>query len=110
MIWAIVKFQFEGLHYYSAAPRVVDFLRNPHRHLFFCEVWVQESKVDNNREVEYITLKRELLSNIDLFHNNEEDSCEMIAQNIRHWLSLSFPNKKTKCFVFEDNENGAMIE
>jgi hypothetical protein len=109
MIWAIVKFSFEGFHKWSKAPRG-SILRNLHRHIFHCEVWVSQSAIDNSREVEYLELKGALDKIKFSFLNNSNDSCETIAENIRSWVEKEYPGRKTKVFVFEDNENGCCLE
>lgn len=124
MIWLITKFNFEGTHYYENAPFDVAFLRNEHRHIFHIEVWIEQ--LHNDRELEYISVKRELMNH---FTNNNQNykSCEMIAEDIIDYIdehfgfytpvliegkivSKSWNRRKSKVFVFEDNENGCCIE
>ena len=108
MIWAIIKFNFVGQHCWKSAPEEVDFLRNPHRHVFYCEVYV-EQKPGIDREVEYLQLKERLQEQI-IFHPYITDSCEDIALNIQKFISEILPERKTRIYVYEDNENGCLIE
>ena len=108
MIWAIVKFQFPGVHQYKDAPEEVAFLRNVHRHVFHCEVAVQQVEgVD--RDIEYIMFKNALRNATPLFHTSVEDSCETMATNIRNFVLETFPDRQVIVQVFEDNENGTMV-
>ncbi len=111
MIWAVVKFQFSGTHLWKEATAPVSFLKNLHRHTFFCEVYV-EQKVGliDEREIEYLQLKASLEGEQYEFHPSETDSCEGIALNIQEYLNLEFPDRKNKVYVYEDNENGCLIE
>ena len=103
--WAIVKFEFEGLHRYDKASGKERFLSGLHRHIFKCEVWVRQ--FHNDRDVEYVKLNRQLklLGSI-----KEKESCEMVAENIRKYLASVYPQRGTKVFVMEDGENGCCIE
>ena len=120
-IWAIVKFQFEGWHRWKDAPENqtynIDFLRNLHRHMFHVEVWIEQKH--NERDIEYLTFKDWLTNPVqdivytsiqDRFGITEEDSCETMAEKIRKFIVESYPDRKVKVFVFEDNENGACVE
>lgn len=110
-IWAVVKFQFEGIHFYKDAPDEVSFLRHPHRHIFHCEVWLQQFHED--RDIEYIMLKKDLQTK---FTGGDlgKMSCEMIAEEIAKYLAEQYCSilvkRKIKVFVSEDNENGCCIE
>lgn len=105
--WAIVKWQFEGLHYYAGAENEEKFLQHPHRHMFHCEAQVEQ--FHNDRDVEYIWLKRELQKWFGVFRQGRF-SCEMIAEEIWRHLNTLLPGRGYKVRVTEDGENGAMIE
>ena len=108
MIWAIVRFQFPGVHRWKDAPEEVAFLKNEHRHIFHCEVAIQQVEgVD--RDIEYIMFKNALQIAIPLFHTSVEDSCETMATNIRNFVLETFPDRQVIVQVLEDNENGAMV-
>ena len=107
MIWAIVRFQFQGVHRWKDAPEEVAFLRNEHRHVFHCEVAI--SQEHDNRDIEFFIFKKELESGIPLYIQGENDSCEMIAQRIKEMVEHDHPNRLVIVQVFEDNENGAMV-
>lgn len=101
-----VRFQKEGIHKYPGAPDEVAFLRNEHRHMFHFEVEM-EVKHDN-REVEFIMLKREL----DALYGNKTlsldfKSCEMICDDLYSYLYRRYGNRFYKIEVSEDGENGA---
>ena len=105
--WAIVKFQFEGIHHYKDAVGKEEYLKHDHRHIFHCDVWVEQHH--NDRDVEYIKLKRKLQ---ETFYGGGLDnmSCEMIAESILLWLKTNYINRQYKVSVKEDNENGCLIE
>jgi hypothetical protein len=108
--WAIIRTRFIGMHHWPTAPegRHVH-LRNPHRHEFHVEVWVEQEHDD--RDVEYLDAKDRIDAFIadwpfDLGHK----SCEMMAREILSWLPDAFGLRVYRCGVFEDGENGAMVE
>ena len=107
-IWAIVSFEFEGFHKWDSAPIEVSFLRNLHRHMFKCKVFIEQKH--NERDVEYIQVKKALNSFSSSFIEKETDSCETIAYNIKNWLDINFPERRNKVEVTEDGENGAFID
>lgn len=112
--WIEVSFQREGIHKYPAAltdPKLaeVSFLGHPHRHIFYfyvkLEVW------HDDREVEFILFKREL----ENLYNSQTlqldyKSCEMIGQDIIDYVSTKYSNRRIEVRVYEDNENGAIME
>lgn len=107
--WVIVKANFIGFHQWKDAPEEVSFLRDYHRHIFYVELHLQVK--DLNRELEFFLVKRKLQSELDKYYSNEhfEESCEMIATRIKTYFE-EFYKTKCRCSVFEDNENGAMVE
>jgi len=102
-----VKFQFEGEHYWADAPDEVAFLRNPHRHMFHVKVELQVFHDD--RDIEFILFKRELLS---LFKDQNQcngKSCEMICDDIADYILEHYPKRGGfSVEVSEDGENGAI--
>jgi len=107
MIWAVIKLQKEGFHYWKDAPEKVAFLRNKHRHTFHITVWVEQQH--DERDVEYIMFKHWLEENIPNFDGPQ--SCESMAIIIKVKCENYFNNtRKIKVQVMEDDENGALIE
>ncbi len=100
----------EGIHLWSHCPLdEVEYLRNPHRHLFHIKAFKKVSH--DNRDVEFIVLKHKLEAYL-YFHYFEkslklcdfgEMSCEMIAKELISKFDLS------SCEVSEDGENGAIV-
>lgn len=122
-----VTTQFEGFHEYAGAPDEVAFLRSLHRHMFHVKVTLEVYHED--REVEFIMLKRWLEARIDhLAFNvglgfNHIASCESFAEQIYKEIKAQGGLKLTndsepiytrkrylKIEVNEDLENGSVIE
>lgn len=108
-----VSFQKEGLHKYPAAltdPKLseVSFLGHPHRHMFhfYCKVEV----FHNDRDIEFILLKRELESLYQNSYDIDFKSCEMLAEDLIRYIIDNYPNRDVTVRVYEDNENGAILE
>lgn len=105
-VQVFAKLQFEGIHCWPDCPiENVSFLKSPHRHIFFVEVFKKVNHLD--RDTEFIMLKRkvqEFLSN--QFPDGElgSTSCEMIGTLLVNTFKLE------KAVVSEDNENGAVVE
>lgn len=110
MLYIKVKTQFEGFHRWKEAPKDVKFLQNLHRHIF--NVVVQIQVIENNRELEYFQVKKQLDNIINLYKKStkETESCEMIAEFILDWLEEKYPYKIIQIEVSEDNENGSIID
>lgn len=109
-----VSFQKEGIHKYPAAledPKLKDvsFLGYPHRHMFYFYVKVQVWH--NDRDIEFILLKRELEA---LYSEGtlqlDYKSCEMISEDIINYIKTVYPGRDITVRVYEDNENGAILE
>lgn len=108
-----VKLSVEGMHYYSDASEKhglpMKFLEFPHRHMFHIEVRV--SVKHDNRDKEFILLKREVIEYLHSKYYQEElnaldfhkMSCEMIAKD----LMFVFHADSVK--VSEDDENYALV-
>jgi len=105
-IW--VTFQKEGIHKYPDAPKGVEFLKHPHRHIFHFRVELEVFHDD--RDVEFILLKRELES---LYTNNtlqlDYKSCEMMARDLYTYINETYPNRDCRIEVSEDGENGCRM-
>ena len=111
--WIEVTFQKEGIHCYPAAaedPNLEDvkFLANPHRHVFHFRVRIRVSH--NDRDIEFIQFKRWLES---LYVGGtlqlDYKSCEMLAEDLIDIIHARY-NRDIVVSVFEDNENGAILE
>ncbi len=109
--WIWVTFQKEGIHCYPGAKDIpgVEFLQYPHRHIFHFKVQVEVFSDD--RDIEFILLKRELEG---LYENGALEldymSCEMMAQDIIKYIAENYPERDIKVEVSEDGENGALLE
>ena len=107
-----VTFQKEGVHKYPAAltdPRLkdVEFLGYPHRHMFHFRVRI--SVTHNNRDIEFILLKRELENLYQGTMNIDYKSCEMLAEELIHYIKLHYLDRYVEVEVSEDGENGAIL-
>ena len=108
-----VTTQFEGLHRWKDAPEEVDFLRSYHRHMFHVRLEVEVTVED--REIEFILLKRELehLIQIMFVGRKMDESCESIARIIADFMTRDkhmCAGRAVRCEVSEDGENGAAVE
>jgi len=110
MIWAIIKIKKSGFHKWSKAPKEVMFLRGLHRHIFCIELWIQQKHTA--RDIEYFIEKRKLGLFLDGYFKDKDDesSCEDIASVIMEEWQSKYPDRKIKVGVWEDNENGTLIE
>lgn len=111
--YIIIRLNMEGFHYFENAGDIypeVAFLANPHRHQFYFEL--KKEVFHDDRDVEFILFKREVESYLRNKYfdpilnalNFGPMSCEMIARELIGYFGLK------SCSVFEDNENGAIIE
>jgi hypothetical protein len=106
-IFLIIRTQFDASHNWPLCDIAeVDFLRYPHRHVFHVEAKMQVE--GNDREREFIVEKRQLEEYLRKDYSGrhfEGMSCEMICLDILdcfpHFYSVA---------VFEDGENGSLIE
>jgi hypothetical protein len=101
--YIVVKLQFEGIHRWENCPLPeVSFLKNYHRHIFFVEL---TKKVNHNdRDIEIIMLKREILNYLGTQPVQlKNSSCEDIAETLLNQFQA------TSVKVTEDNENGAIV-
>lgn len=102
-----VTFQKEGIHCYPDAPEGVEFLRNPHRHMFHFRVDIEVFHDD--RDIEFILFKRELekLYSEDILALDYM-SCEMLSDALARYIRQEYPNRDLKIEISEDGENGAV--
>jgi hypothetical protein len=112
-----VTFQKEGIHCYPSASidanlatgdeYDVSFLGTPHRHIFHFNVAIQV--FHNDRDLEFIQVKRWLENlyrgTLELNHK----SCEMIADDLYLAISNRYPDRDIHITISEDGENGATI-
>ena len=116
MIW--VTFQKEGIHKYPGAdtdPKLatgddydVSFLGYPHRHIFHFKVAIQV--FHNDRDIEFIQFKRWLENSFrDGVMQLDHKSCEMISDELYHFIACRYPDRDIEITVSEDGENGATI-
>ena len=101
--YIVVKLQFEGIHRWENCPlEDVSFLKDYHRHIFYIELTKEVNH--NDRDIEIIMLKREILN---YFGSQPvqlgNSSCEDIAERLLYMF------KATSVKVTEDNENGAIV-
>jgi len=106
--WVWCTFQFEAFHSWAEAPEGVTFLKNKHRHLFKCKVWVEVEH--NDRDIEFILLKRDCERLVNKLTKNNVGSCEMLAELFLKQLSQKYKGRGMMAEVSEDGENGALIE
>lgn len=105
-IW--VTFQKEGIHCYPDAPEGVEFLKHPHRHMFHFRVELEVFHDD--RDVEFILLKRELEGLYEGgFLELDYKSCEMMARDLAKYIQEHYPHRSLAIEVSEDGENGCRI-
>jgi|TARA_B110000263_G_C15091163_1_gene410876 hypothetical protein len=106
-----VSFQKEGIHKWPDAKDVpgVEFLQYPHRHIF--HFYVTLEVMHDNREVEFILFKRELEKQYDVGTLQlDYQSCEMMAESLINYIEEYYPGRATQVEVYEDNENGAIVQ
>lgn len=113
-----VTFEFVGFHRWPEAPAEVDYLRARHRHLFKARVYIDVG--EENRQIEYHMLKRELTGvffpDRELVVGTDEVefgdwSCEKIAHVLLEAVQILHPDRPYYLVeVSEDGENGSIIE
>lgn len=103
----VVQTQFEGMHCYPDAPDEVSYLRYLHRHIF-CVKLELEVKHDD-RELEFIIVKRKLEDYISSESFVKSVSCEQMAKLICRYMFTLYGERNAKCCVYEDNENGGCV-
>lgn len=109
MTCILVRTKFEGIHRWAQAPDEVAFLRDFHRHEFWVDLKIEV--FGDDRELEFILVKRSLDSYLTTFKQPMEQSCEMIAKQCISWATQKYGRSRyVSCSVFEDGENGAVVE
>lgn len=107
-VWC--SFQLEGFHNWPDA-HIEAYLASKHRHMFHFRVQLEVTK--SAREVEFITLKREVSTWLTNVYGRPcmfgALSCEEIAHIIKDVLIEKFGERYYIISVAEDNENGAEI-
>jgi len=106
-----VKTQFEGIHSYPDAPEEVLFLRNEHRHMFHVRLEIEV--MHDDRELEFIMVKRALDAHLAKSVGTPTWSCEMIGEAILDWATEHYCNECSRFMVVsvsEDGENGARVD
>ncbi len=107
-IWVVMKFQFEGLHYWKDAPPQVHYLAFKHRHIFHVEA--RMTVRHNDREVEFIQAKNHLLGQVNIVYDWGPKSCEGIAEAIIALMQAKWGRDRDYSVeVLEDGENGAIV-
>ena len=106
----IINTQVEGIHNWPACDiKEVEFLKYPHRHIFF--ICCKKEVTHDDRDIEIIRLKRDVNDFLIQIYGSPENnvlilgskSCEMLAKELLQQFNLTY------CSVLEDNENGAEI-
>ena len=104
----IIKTQFEGMHRWKDAPDEVFFLKDPHRHIFYVEV--EMSVNHDDRELEFILVKRSINEFLAEAMGEIDSSCETMAKQICEFLEKKYGKRSIRVAVLEDNENGGIVE
>lgn len=113
-----IKTQKEGFHYWKNAPKEVEFLKYPHRHIFYIKVSI-ELLEHNDREIEFFMFKKEvddILISIWAAHGLKHSavcdgvSCEMMSDELGKYLQEVYPKRKIIIDISEDDENGSYKE
>ena len=103
----VVRTNFEGIHRFADAPQEVAFLQEPHRHIFNVEVEMEVFHDD--RELEFIMVKRNLNKYLYAKPFGIRHSCEQMARDIAKFLACEYGERQIIVSVFEDNENGGRV-
>lgn len=113
----IVTNNFKGYHKYDGAPKNVSFLSNMHRHIFNVKTTIDV--FHNERDIEFFQLQHAIDKFVKLCYNKSWEqyiegiyieSCEALAEAILKHLHENYPNRSVRVEVWEDNENGAIVE
>lgn len=110
----VVTFNIEGFHCWPEAKDVfpeVAFLSYRHRHMFHFRCYASVTHTD--RDEEFILLNRKIQKGLRIAFTspitNVLEFDRMSCEDIGEWLLESFP-ALYKVEVWEDGENGAIIE
>lgn len=120
--WIVTRFVAPGLHVWPNAPQTRDYLGVEHRHLFHVELRI-EAPADNARSFEFHDVRdvaRRCFRDLGYPPNDDTDlvhyadsSCEMLATDLIAKVVAELqiePRRRLTCSVFEDGENGAIVE
>ena len=105
-----VSFEFAAIHCWPEATGKHGYLKNPHRHIFKCQVSLEV--FHNDRDVEFLAFKdqlNELCAKKWRDKNIGSSSCEMIAEEIYNFVAPTYPGRDVIISVSEDGENGVTI-
>lgn len=103
-----VQFQFEGTHLWKDAPAEVSFLRFPHRHEFHVKAMIEVHHDD--RELEFIMVKRDLIKHVESTPYPIEYSCEQMAEELLEYICATYGSgRRISVRVTEDGENGSVV-
>lgn len=97
-----IQTQFEGIHKYPEAPKIVAHLRNEHRHTFI--VTVQIEVKHNNRDLEFYMVKDYLDGVVHNLLSLNNKSCEMIGDDIHKVISQKYGEDRE--MIIEVSEDG----
>lgn len=113
----VVTNAFRGYHKYEGAPKKVGFLSNVHRHVFNVKTTIEV--FHNDRDIEFFQLQHLIDSFVKMQYYREWEqyiegvyleSCESLAEAIVKYLQEVYPKRHIRVEVWEDNENGAIVE
>ena len=104
-IQVVVSLRVEGFHRWPEAPLSVDFLCTRHRHIFHIKAW--KTVTHGDRDVEIITLKREIEGRLSLGHGTPCEFGPMSCEHIATWLIEMCDLDRVE--VLEDGENGGVV-
>jgi 6-pyruvoyl-tetrahydropterin synthase len=104
MMTIFISTQFEGIHRWPEAAGEFEYLKYPHRHMFYVEVEVEVT--EENRQIEFLAFKKHINEYCEKWSVETTNSCETMAKHIAHHL-LDIELQPIKVSVLEDNENGA---
>lgn len=107
-IFAIIYGQFEAIHRWEQAPISEGYLRNPHRHMFYVEVQIQQ--MHNRRDIEYYAFKKLLQKYLNSMEKPLDFSCEDYADQIYEYLSSEHLGRSINIKVTEDNLEGVLVQ
>ena len=105
MTKVFITTSFPAFHCWPGAPDECSFLRNKHRHVF--HVRMEKEVFHSDRDIEFITFKKEVDRYINEVWANSDmqnESCEMLAKTFMEIF------KCVRVEVSEDGENGAIVE
>ena len=108
------KFSIEGFHQWKDVPKhsSEDYLQHRHRHMFYFKCSVEA--LDDDREIEFIALRRKIkgfiINNFGIPAEFKGMSCEMIGKLVIDYLQSLYGDKRRyNVDVSEDNESGAVV-